>query len=87
MTTFTQNIVAPAKAGAYLAPQPATTDAIGSSLRWSDGDFCPIARRPSEGWGPSRLSIKRRIMLQSAIRSRLRWSDGRFSLHKSAIPS
>jgi hypothetical protein len=39
MTTFTQNIVAPAKAGAYLAPQPATTDAIGSSLRWSDGQF------------------------------------------------
>ena len=37
MTTFTQNIVAPAKAGAYLAPQPATTDSIGSSLRWSDG--------------------------------------------------
>jgi hypothetical protein len=56
-------------------------------LRWSDGDFCPIARRPSEGWGPSRLSIKRSIMLQSAIRSSLRWSDGRFSLHKSAIPS
>lgn len=31
------DIVPPAQAGAYLASQSETTDAIGSSLRWSDG--------------------------------------------------
>lgn len=33
-------------------------------------------RRPSAGWGPSRLSTKRQVMRQDAIGSSLRWSDG-----------
>ena len=33
-------------------------------------------RRPSAGWGLSRLAIKRSVIRQGAIGSSLRWSDG-----------
>ena len=35
-----QNVVAPAKAGAYLACRFKLRDAMGPSLRWGDGVFC-----------------------------------------------
>jgi hypothetical protein len=35
-------------------------------------------RRPSEGWGPSRLSTKHCAILIGAIGTSLRWCDGVF---------
>ena len=35
-----------------------------------------VIRRPSEGWGPSRLSIKRSVMLHGTKGSSPRWSEG-----------
>jgi hypothetical protein len=55
--------------------------AMGSRLRGNDnvgvlGCVNPNSRRPSAGWGLSRLSSQRSGQRQGAIGSSLRWSDG-----------
>ena len=53
---------------------------MGSRFRGNDnvgilGRVNGYSRRPSAGWGLSRLSTKRSVSLQGAIGSSLRWSD------------
>jgi hypothetical protein len=40
----------------------------------------PLSRRPSEGWGPSRLSTKHRANWIDDIGPSLRWGDVMFGI-------